>query len=226
MPGQGAVIVNAERGTRNAEQDRGLDPKTIALIRVALAIALGDEAKARQRMIAARAAGVPDAWIDEILLQSFLNVGYPLALMAFAVWREVAGPVQDPGEPVAHGMWEEWTRRGAETCGAVYGRTFHKLMQNLKGLHPALEALVLVDAYGKVIGRPGLDLRRRELCTLAAVATLTTPKQLHAHLRGALNTGSTKEDVDAVLAVVEQDIDAARALKVWEVWADVRGRNL
>jgi len=56
----------------------------------------------------------------------------------------------------------------------VYGRTFHKLMQNLKGLHPALEALVLVDAYGKVIGRPGLDLRRRELCTLAAVATLTT----------------------------------------------------
>ena len=99
-------------------------------------------------------------------------------------------------------------------------------MQNLKGLHPALEALVLVDAYGKVIGRPGLDLRRRELCTLAAVGTLTTPKQLHAHLRGALNTGSTKEDVDAVLAIVEQDLAPDRALKVWEIWADVRGRNL
>jgi 4-carboxymuconolactone decarboxylase len=217
-------MVSGERGKGKGEG--GLDQQTIALIRVALAIAVGDEVKARGRMIAARAAGVPDQWIDEILLQSFLNVGYPLALMAFGVWREVAGPVKDPGEPVAHGMWEEWTRRGAETCGAVYGRTFHKLMQNLKGLHPALEALVLVDAYGKVIGRPGLDLRRRELCTLAAVATLTTPKQLHAHLRSALNTGSTKEDVDAVLAVVEEDIDAARALRVWETWADVRGRNL
>ncbi len=217
-------MVSGERGKGKGEA--GLDQQTIALIRVALAIAIGDEVKARERMIAARAAGVPDQWIDEILLQSFLNVGYPLALMAFGVWREVAGPVTDPGEPVAHGMWEQWTRRGAETCGAVYGRTFHKLMQNLKGLHPALEALVLVDAYGKVIGRPGLDLRRRELCTLAAVATLTTPKQLHAHLRGALNTGSTKEDVDAVLAVVEEDIDAARALRVWETWADVRGRNL
>jgi 4-carboxymuconolactone decarboxylase len=217
-------MVSGERGKGKGEA--GLDQQTIALIRVALAIAIGDEVKARERMIAARAAGVPDQWIDEILLQSFLNVGYPLALMAFGVWREVAGPVTDPGEPVAHGMWEQWTRRGAETCGAVYGRTFHKLMQNLKGLHPALEALVLVDAYGKVIGRPGLDLRRRELCTLAAVATLTTPKQLHAHLRSALNTGSTKEDVDAVLAVVEEDIDAARALRVWETWADVRGRNL
>lgn len=211
---------------RNAEQDRGLDPKTVALLRVALAIAIGDETKARDRMIAARAGGVPDQWIDEILLQSFLNVGYPLALMAFGVWRAVAGPVKDAGEPIAHGLWEDWTRRGAETCGAVYGRTFHKLMQNLKGLHPALEALVLVDAYGKVIGRPGLDLRRRELCTLAAVATLTTPKQLHAHLRGAINTGSTKEDVDAVLAIVEQDLAPDRALKVWEIWADVRGRNL
>lgn len=211
---------------RNAEQDRGLDPKTVALLRVALAIAIGDETKARDRMIAARAGGVPDQWIDEILLQSFLNVGYPLALMAFGVWRAVAGPVKDAGEPIAHGLWEDWTRRGAETCGAVYGRTFHKLMQNLQGLHPALEALVLVDAYGKVIGRPGLDLRRRELCTLAAVATLTTPKQLHAHLRGAINTGSTKEDVDAVLAIVEQDLAPDRALKVWEIWADVRGRNL
>ena len=219
-------MVNVERGTQDAEPQGGVDRRTIALIRVALAIAIGDEAKARERMIAARAVGVPDQWIDEILLQSFLNVGYPLALMAFGVWRAVAGPVKDAGEPVAHGLWEDWTRRGAATCGAVYGRTFHKLMQNLRGLHPALEALVLVDAYGKVIGRPGLDLRRRELCTLAAVATLTTPKQLHAHLRGALNTHSTKEDVDAVLALVEQDIDAARALKVWEVWADVRGRNL
>ena len=209
-----------------AEQGAGIEPRTIALIRVALAIAIGDETKARDRMIAARAAGVPDLWIDEILLQSFLNVGYPLALMAFGVWRAVAGPVKDAGEPIAHGLWEDWTRRGAETCGAVYGRTFHKLMQNLKGLHPALEALVLVDAYGKVIGRPGLDLRRRELCTLAAVATLTTPKQLHAHLRGAINTGSTREDVDAVLAIVEQDLPADRALKVWEIWADVRGRNL
>src|SRR5260370_31163153 len=163
--GWGAVMVNAERGARNAEPQGGVDRRTIALIRVALAIAIGDEAKARERMIAARAAGVPDQWIDEILLQSFLNVGYPLALMAFGVWRAVAGPVKDAGEPVAHGLWEDWTRRGAATCAAGDGRTCHKVMQNLQGLHPALEALVLVDAYGTGIGRPGVGRGRRALCT-------------------------------------------------------------
>src|SRR5258708_35443050 len=117
-------MVNAERGMRNAEQQGGLDHRTIALIRVALAIAIGDEAKARERMIAARAAGVPDQWVDEILLQSFLNVGYPLALMAVGVWRAVAGPVNDPGEPVAHGLGAAWTLRGAAARRAGYGRAF------------------------------------------------------------------------------------------------------
>jgi 4-carboxymuconolactone decarboxylase len=85
---------------------------------------------------------------------------------------------------------------------------------------------VVVDAYGKILGRPGLDSKKRELCTLAAIAMQNAPRQLHAHLRGALNTGSTREDVDAVLAIVEADLNPDRALKVWELWADVRERNL
>jgi len=108
----------------------------------------------------------------------------------------------------------------------VYGRTYHKLLLNLRSLHPALEALVVVDAYGKLIGRDGLDLKRRELCTLAEIAVLDTPRQLHAHLRGALNTGWTPAEVDDVLALVEQDIGAERALRVWELWAEVRERKL
>ena len=203
-----------------------LDPQTIALVRAAAAIAKGDDAALRDRMKAARSAGVPALWIEELLLQSLLNVGYPLTLVAFAVWREVAGPVQDAGEPIAHAVWPQWVERGAKACMEVYGRTYHKLLLNLRGLHPALEPLVVVDAYGKVLGRPGLDAKRRELCTLAAIALLNAPRQLHAHLRGALNTGSTREEVDTVLAVVEGDLPSDRALKVWEIWADVRGRNL
>src|ERR687892_294037 len=142
---------------------------------------------------------------------------------AIAAWREVAGPAKDTGEPVSHRDWEQWERRGEEACKAVYGRTYHKLMINLRGLHPSLEPLVVVDAYGKLLGRPGLDAKRRELCTLAAIAMLNAPRQLHAHLRGALNTGAGREEVDQVLALVEQDLDSARALKMWEMWADVRG---
>ncbi len=179
-----------------------LDPQTLALVRIAVATATGDERKLRDRMIAARAVHVPPQWVDELLLQSFLNVGYPLALVAFGVWRGLAGPVleSEKGESIAHPDWERWTKRGVEACGE--------------------------DAYGKILGRPGLDAKRRELCTLAAIAMQNAPMQLHAHFRGALNTGSTREEVDEVLALIEADLPAERALSVWELWADVRGRNL
>lgn len=203
-----------------------LEPQTLALVRIAAATATGDEAKLRERMIAARAAGVPPGWVDELLLQSFLNVGYPLALVAFGVWRSVAGPVTDPGEPIAHPEWERWTARGVEACAQVYGRTYHKLLLNLRALHPAIEPLVVVDAYGKILGRSGLDPKRRELCTLAAIAMQNAPRQLHAHLRGALSTGSSRDEVDQVIAIVEEDLSKSRALKLWEMWADVRERNL
>lgn len=212
----------------SVEQPTGLDPQTLALVRIAVATATGDETKLRDRMTAARAANVAPQWVDELLLQSFLNVGYPLALVAFGVWRSVtgAGPPQGRGEPVAHADWERWTKRGVEACGEVYGRTYHKLLLNLRALHPAIEPLVVVDAYGKILGRPGLDSKRRELCTLAAIAMQNTPRQLHAHLRGALNTGSTREEVDEVIAIVETDLSKERALKLWEMWADVRERSL
>jgi len=203
-----------------------LDPQTLALVRVAAATATGDETKLRQRRIAARAADVPLLWLEELLLQSFLNVGYPLALVAFGVWRSVAGPPKETGESIAHPDWERWTTRGVEACGEVYGRTFHKLMLNLRALHPAIEPLVVVDAYGKILGRAGLDSKRRELCTLAAIAIQNAPRQLHAHLRGALNTGSSRGDVDEVIAIVEDDLTKERALQLWEMWADVRERNL
>src|SRR5882672_4821351 len=221
------------RGERMGEWGVGsgtmsLDPQTLALVRIAAATATGDETKLRDRMVAARAVHVPPQWVDELLLQSFLNVGYPLALVAFGVWRSVAGPLleSEQGEPIAHPDWERWTKRGVEACGEVYGRTYHKLMLNLRALHPAIEPLVVVDAYGKILGRPGLDSKRRELCTLAAIAMLRAERQLHAHLRGALSTGSAREDVDAVLALIEADLPADRALRVWELWADVRERNL
>ncbi len=204
-----------------------LDPRTVTLVRVAMAVSRGDESSTRDRMQAARGAGVPALWMEELLLQSFLNVGYPLTLAAFAIWRDVAGPTPaEGGESLLHGEHGRWAKRGEARCAEVYGRTYHKLLLNLRALHPAVESLVIVDAYGKILGRPGLDSARRELCTLAAIAMLQAPRQLHAHLRGALNLGWSKEDVDAVLVLAEQELGSQRALKLWEQWADVRERKL
>jgi len=220
----------------SADQRTTLDPPTVALVRVASALAEGKTDVLRDRFVAARAAPVPDRWIEELLLQSLLVVGYPLALVAFGVWRELNGPLSGPGdgggggggggEELAHEDWQSWATRGSAVCAAVYGRAYHKLLLNLRALHPALEDLVLVDAYGKVIGRPGLDLKRRELCTVAAVAVLGTAQQLHSHLRGSLNTGATRAEVEAVLALVAADLSPENLRRAREQWADVKERRL
>src|SRR2546428_4917044 len=195
-----------ERGAGSGTMRPGasaLDAKTVALVRAAAALAEGRITELEQRFREARAAGVPDLWVDELLLQSLLLVGYPLALVGFGVWREVTGPIAQggggagAGEELAHEEWQAWAERGAQVCAAVYGRAYHKLLVNLRSLHPALEDLVLVDAYGKVIGRPGLDMKRRELCTVAAGAGPGTARQLDSALGGAVDTGGTGGEIEA-----------------------------
>jgi len=206
-----------------------LDARTAALVRVAAAVARGKASELEMRFAAARDARVPGLWIEELLLQSMLVVGYPLALVAFGTWRGLGARIEGDGagpEDLAHADWEAWAARGAVVCREVYGRAYHKLLVNLRALHPALEHLVLVDAYGKVIGRPGLDLKRRELCTVATTAVLGTAEQLHSHLRGALNTGASGEEVEAVLGLVDGDLDPERRRSAREQWADVKRRKL
>ncbi len=220
MPdGSGVGTTMSERGA--------LDAATAALVRVAAAVAEGNVLELKTRLAAAQSAGVPALWIDELLLQSMLVVGYPLALVAFGAWREVGGGGGPAAaEQLAHEDWQLWATRGAAACREVYGRAYHKLLVQLRALHPALEDLVLVDAYGKVIGRPGLDMRRRELATVAAIAVLGTGQQLHSHLRGALNTGASRAEVESVLELVDGDLDSEKRRTAWEQWEDVKGRRL
>src|SRR5260370_19121621 len=97
-------------------------------------------------MSGARGAGVPALWVEELLLQSMLVVGYPLALVAFAVWRGLgvgdASPAPREGaEPLAHEDWAAWAERGAAVCPAGSGRAYHKLLLNVPAFHPALQDL-------------------------------------------------------------------------------------
>src|SRR3989442_14753502 len=146
----------AGSGTMRPEVS-ALDAQTTALVRAAAALAEGKIAELKQRFVAARAAGVPDLWVEELLLQSLMLVGYPLALVAFGVWREVTGPSarggDSAGEELAHEEWQAWAERGAQVCAAVYGRAYHQLLVKHPPLPPPPEDLVPVDADGQLIGR-------------------------------------------------------------------------
>jgi 4-carboxymuconolactone decarboxylase len=199
-----------------------LDAGTLALVRFAAAIAEGDEAELLERIDELRAAETPAIWVEELLLQSLLMVGYPRTLVAMAHWRRAGGtpaPTSDPDADYARAA--EWRRRGEATCATVYGDHYRKLRQNVAALHPALDAWMVGEGYGRTLSRPGLDLPRRELCVVAQTAVLDTPRQLYSHLRGALNAGATVADVEATLAAVHPLLTAAHWRRVRELWNEI-----
>jgi len=181
-----------------------LDSATRALVRVALGVSTASEARLGEWMEEAGRAGTPAIWLDELLISSVLYVGYPRALVALGVLRRLVPAAAAGAEPVDYGRWAEWRARGEATCRAVYGKHYDQLRANVRALHPALEQWMIVDGYGKTLGRPGLDLRRRELCSIALLIPQQVPRQLLSHLRGALNAGAPPAEVDEVLELAAE----------------------
>jgi len=201
-----------------------LDDATRVLVQLSAAIAASDEATVRYWLT--RASGdVPPVHVEELVLQSYLFCGFPRALNAAREWRRVSqrvAPDTDEAEEV--GLAEEWRERGELTCAAVYGHMYEKLRLNVRDLHPALDSWMVVDGYGKVLGRPGLDLQRRELCVVAACAAMGQDRQLHSHLRGALNVGLQPDTIGAALEAIEGVIGTERARSAQLLLARVLGK--
>ena len=180
-----------------------LDEPTAMLVRLAGAIAGGTEADIRANASAC-VVGVDPIWVEEVILQSYLFAGLPRTLNAMREWRRLSGrvaPAHDEGSESERRV-AEWRARGEETCEVVYGEMYGRLRVNIAALHPALDAWMVVEGYGKVLGRPQLDLMRRELCVVGACAVAKQDRQLHSHLHGALNAGASPEQVAGALAAV------------------------
>jgi 4-carboxymuconolactone decarboxylase len=203
----------------------GLDPATRALVRAAAAVAAGSEEEVRAA-IAESVGLVPVSWMEEMILQSYLFAGFPRTLNAAREWRRLSGvaaPPTDAGEE--YERTPEWRARGEATCATVYGPFYERLRGNIRELHPALDAWMIVDGYGKVLGRPGLDLKRRELCIVAACAASRQHRQLHSHLHGARHAGATTAEIGGTLEAVAPMLGAEEARAVRMLWERVRGKG-
>lgn len=200
-----------------------LDDATRELVRLAAVIASGAEGDIRAAMVRVVDSEVSPVWIEELILQTYLFAGFPRGLNAMREWRRASGraaPERDEGERLD--ATKAWAREGESTCRTVYGEMYERLRVNIRQLHPALDAWMIVEGYGKVLSRPGLDLKRRELCVVAACAVLEQERQLHSHLHGALNAGATPAEVDDTLAVVKDMLDARARERVAHLWSRVR----
>lgn len=196
------------------------------LAEISAAIASRDDPRLAAALLVARERNTDRVEVEEALLQSYLFAGYPAALTAIGRWREIAGPPPPESDPLAcPETLKRWVDRGEGVCRTIYGRAYEKLRRNIERSHPAMDRWMVTEGYGKVLGRPGLSLRVRELCIVSMLAATSWEPQLHSHLRGALHAGATPKEVEEALEIGLHGVSPAAGTQARDLWARVRSAH-
>ena len=210
-----------------------LTPVERTLVRLSVAIALGNWHALRQIRLGA-AAGQPDRRWREALLQAHLFAGFPRVVEACGV-LESAGGLGVPDDDEAHTDGDRFPE-GRALFDRVYGQQADGVRGALERFHPVLARWIEGHAYGRVLARGGLTPAQREVLAVACLAALGQDRQLASHARGAVHVGASARALRDALDAVGDLVDAEtlrRAHKVLERFAPlpdpggapVRGRD-
>ncbi len=185
--------------------------------RTAALLAAGRVRELERHLADARAKRVPRRYLAEGLLQSYLFLGFPRALQGLEALA-ATDPPRPRGQEVDDGLFTEtpdleralakrrpllaeWWRRGESTCRRVYGPSYDRLRVNIARLHPEIADWMIVEGYGKVLGRPVLSLAEREAWILPILVVLRAERQLRAHIDGARRVGLSPRKIEAVIEI-------------------------
>ena len=114
--------------------------------------------------------------------------------------------------------------KGVEVRKKLSGKRFGKASSALAELAPDLEEMLNEVVFGRVWGRPGLELKMRSAITIASLMSLQRLPQLKTHIANGLNAGLTKQEIVEILihiafyAGVPTAVNAFQLAK--EVFAD------
>lgn len=86
--------------------------------------------------------------------------------------------------------------RGWAKLKEIDGTAGEKVVASLASIAPDFARLLIEFPFGDVYNRPQLDLRAREIATIAALAALGNAQpQLKVHIEAALNVGCTRDEI-------------------------------
>jgi 4-carboxymuconolactone decarboxylase len=95
-------------------------------------------------------------------------------------------------------MQQEESRynRGLGSMRAIFGPGIESALKGLAATSPDLARFLVEFPFGDIYPRPGLDLKTREMLTVAALTVLGYPQaELKEHIQGALNVGCTRDEI-------------------------------
>lgn len=89
---------------------------------------------------------------------------------------------------------------GWEKLSEIDGEQGERVIDALKDISPDFAELLIEFPFGDIYSRPGLDLRSREIATVAALTAMGTAQpQLKVHIHGALNVGCSRQEIIEIM---------------------------
>ena len=90
--------------------------------------------------------------------------------------------------------------KGLELLKQIDGEAGQNVIESLQDISPDLAKYTIEYPFGDIYARKGLDLKSREIATVAALTALgNCAPQLKVHLNAALNVGCSEEDLKEVI---------------------------
>ncbi|QXO16284.1 carboxymuconolactone decarboxylase family protein [Vibrio ostreae] len=90
--------------------------------------------------------------------------------------------------------------RGLQQLTKIDGEAGQKVIESLQDICPDLARYTIEYPFGDIYSRPGLDLKTREIATVAALTAMgNCAPQLKVHLHAALNVGCSEEELKEVI---------------------------
>jgi alkylhydroperoxidase/carboxymuconolactone decarboxylase family protein YurZ len=171
--------------------------KKYVLPQIAAISALNKFVDLRELILQAKTYRVPFTKIYETLLQNYLFAGYPSALSSLKILKEYYPKIKLP--KVADMNLYHFRRMGEVRCRKVYGDKFEKLIGNINNFSPELAEWLVLEGYGKVLGRKGLSFKERELNIVAVLSAMKFEGQLYSHINGAIKAKASIQEIETVI---------------------------
>ncbi|MEQ8480792.1 MAG: carboxymuconolactone decarboxylase family protein [Hoeflea sp.] len=90
--------------------------------------------------------------------------------------------------------------RGRRALAEIDGEAGEAVVASLADIAPDFARYLLEFPFGDIYSRPGLDLKSREIATIAALTAMgTAAPQLKVHIRAGLNVGLCRQEIVEII---------------------------
>lgn len=89
---------------------------------------------------------------------------------------------------------------GLEMLGRIDGEGGRRVVESLREIAPDFGKYLVEFPFGDIYSRKGVELKIREIATIAALAALGNARpQLKIHIRACLNVGCSRTEITEIL---------------------------